>query len=204
MARDEEILKRRARFISAAAILAAGCSRDQATTKPVAVPSSESKPTASSPAESKAPPAVKPPPDRPPLDPKVSTAALAKRADAAARIEKVNKAVEEAAGAIPAGCPLHDPACRARFKIFHDDLAKLRDDAYNLNLVRCPAKAPDDKAIEDMLQRHQDWLYRWIHDIEKAGRAAADVHEDAGSVWDELRGEAESAHPHPCLKFACP
>lgn len=204
MPRDEDILKRRARFISAAAILAAGCSRDQSTSKPVAVPSTESKPTASAPAETKPPPPVKAPADRPPLDPKVSTAGQAKRADAAARIEKVNAAVEQAAAAIPAGCPLHDPACRARFKVFHDDLAKLRDDVYDLHLVRCPPKTPDDKAVEDMLQAHQAWLYRWIDDIEKAGRAAADAHDDAGSVWDELHKEAAAAHPHPCLKFACP
>jgi len=203
MPRDEDILKRRARFISAAALLAAGCSRDQATTKPTAVPSSESKPTVSVP-ESKPPPPVAAPANRPSLDPKVSTAGQPKRAEAAAAIEKVNTAIEEISGAIPAGCPLHEPVCRARFKVFHDDLAKLRDDVYKLHEARCPAKLPDEIAIEKMLQDHQNWLNRWLFSIEKTARAAADVHEDAGSVWDELHNEAAKAHPHPCLKFACP
>ncbi len=203
MPRDEDILKRRARFISAAALLAAGCSRDQSTTKPIAVPSTESKPVASAP-ESKPPPPVKAPANRPPLDPKVSTAGQPKRAEAAAAIEKVNTAVEQIASAIPAGCALHEPACRARFKVFIEDLAKVREDVYALQVVRCPAKLPDDIAIEKMLQDHQDWLNRWIYEIDKAGRAAADAHEDAGSVWEELRNDAEKAYPHPCLKFACP
>jgi len=200
--RDDDILKRRARFISAAALLAAGCSRDRATPGPTAVPSSESKPATT--ANAKPPPPVKPPADRPSLDAKVSTAGQAKRADAAARIEKVHGAIEQVANALPAGCPLHDPVCRARFKVFVGDIERLREDVHDLLVVRCPAKAPDDVALEKLLQAHQTWLYRWLDDIDRAGRAAADQHEDAGSVWEELHRDAASAYPHPCLKFACP
>lgn len=204
MPRDEDILKRRARFISAAALLAAGCSRDQATTKPSAVPSTESKPQATASAAAKPPPPVPAPANRPSLEATVSAAGQAKRADAAARIEKVHTAIEQAAGAIPAGCPLHDPICRARFKVFADDLAKLREDVYELHAPRCPPKLADDIAVEKMLSAHQTWLYQWLEAIEKAGRDAADQHGDAGSVWEELHSEAAKAHAHPCLKFACP
>lgn len=200
----EEILRRRARFVSAALMLSTGCSREPARTEVKAVPSAEAKASASPAEPPRPPPPVKPPPDRPSLAIKVSAAGEATRAAAAASIEKVHAAIEELAGAVPVGCMLTEPACRARFKVFAEDVARLRDDVYRLWRAHCPPKAADEKAVAAMLQDHQTWLGKWIDRIESAGAAAAAAQGDAGSTWDDLRADAAKAHAHPCLSIVCP
>lgn len=197
--RREEILKRRAQFVSAALLLAVGCNRD----KPMAsaVPDAESKKVALEPSP-KPPARVEAPPNRPPLTAKVSVTGEAKRAAAAARIEKLEKAIDELSGAVPAGCELSDPICRARFRLFHEQLAKLREQIFSLLPPGCPPKLADDIAIREMVSHQHVWLTQWLEAIEKVGRATAIG--DAGTVWDELRADASRAYAHPCLSFACP
>ncbi|MGZ3420173.1 MAG: hypothetical protein ACXWUG_14985 [Polyangiales bacterium] len=202
MSPRDAILRRRARFVSAALVLA-GCHPKDESVKASAVPSAESK-SAQKPQPPKAPPPVKPPPDRPAMTPTVSTTGEAKRAAAAARIEKVEKAIEELAGAIPIGCDLGDPVCRGRFKVFADEIAKLREQTHALHPPGCPPKLADDIAVDRMVLDQRAWLGRWIDDIEKAGRASADAIADSGTAWDDLKSDAEKAYAHPCLSFACP
>ena len=128
----------------------------------------------------------------------------AKRALAATNIERVEKAIDELAGAIPAGCDLGDPICRARFRLFTDQLAKLREDIYRLSPKGCPPKLADDIAVGQMVSNHHVWLTQWLDAIEKVGHAAASARGDAGDVWNELQSEAALAYAHPCLSFACP
>ncbi|MBI2392309.1 MAG: hypothetical protein HYV09_22160 [Deltaproteobacteria bacterium] len=203
MSRDE-ILRRRARFVSAALMLTTGCSREPARTDAKAVPSTEAKAVASTPEPPRPTPPVKPPADRPTFAITVSTAGEAKRAAAAASIEKIHAGIEELAGAIPIGCLLVEPTCRARFKVFATDVARLREDIYRLSPPHCPPKAADDKAVEAMLHAHRAWLGQWLDKVEDAGRAAAAAQGDAGSAWDELHAEAAKAYAHPCLSLVCP
>ena len=197
MARDEEILKRRARFVSAALLLAAGCTKpkDGAT----AVPDSESVKQVPEPPVTP-PPKVKAPPDRPTLDVKVTPAAEKRRDDALAAIDKVHRAVDKLAGEVPAACVLSESSCKARFEAFANRLMQLRDDAYALSPLHCPPKLADDKAIEGLLGNHGGWLSRWLSEIEKVAGETA----DAGAAWEDIRSSAAAAHPHPCLKFHCP
>lgn len=199
----EAILRRRARFVGAALVLC-GCHRDEgAGTRANAVPSSESK-SVQKPEPPKAPPPVKAPPDRPPFTAKVSTAGEAKRAAAAAKIEAIERSLEEVGGAIPIGCDLGEPACRGRFKVFAERVAQLREQIYALHPIGCPPKLADDQAVERMVLDQRTWLGRWLDDIEKAGRASADGIADAGSAWEDLRADAAKAYAHPCLSIACP
>jgi hypothetical protein len=141
------------------------------------------------------------------MEAKVSTAGEAKRAAASARIDKIEKSLGELAGAIPAGCLLTDPVCRTRFKVFAEEVARLREEIYALHPPSCPPKLPDDKAIDHMVLAQRAWLGQWLDDVEKAGRASAEAlspQGDAGSTWDDLRADAEKAYAHPCLSFACP
>ncbi len=201
----EKILERRARFVSAALVVMTGCTREADGNKPGPLPTTESKATVPKPAPPPKPPgAVPPPPDRPPLTAKVSVTGDAKRAAAAAKIEKIHEAIKQTADAIPAGCVLTDPACHTRFKLFHEKLAELREQVYELGPPRCPPKLADDIAVEAMVDAHRQWFGVWLHEIEKAGKEAALSQADAGDEWEQLHHEAAAAHPHPCLKFACP
>ena len=197
MPRDEEILKRRARFVSAALLVVAGCTHPKEGA--VAVPDSEAtKPTPEPPV--KPPPRVEPPANRPTLDAKVTAAADAERVGTVKQIETVYKLVDKLAGAVPAACVLSEPSCHARFKAFADQIAQAREDIRDLTPAHCPAKLPDDKALEALRSAHGAWLGEWLRSIEKiAGETA-----DAGTAWEDLRVEAAKAHPHPCLKFSCP
>ncbi len=198
MPRDEEILKRRARFVSAALLLAAGCTREKDGAAPL--PPAEAKKPQPPEAPTKPPPRVEPPADRPSLTAKVSAASATKLADATAKIEKIHATIDKLASAVPAPCVLDEPTCKTRFKAFAGELAKLDDEIYKLSPPRCPAKLPDDKAIEEMVGDHRAWLSKWKHDIENVATAAL----DAGTAWEDMRREAAMAYPHPCLKFACP
>lgn len=201
----EEILKRRARFVSAALILATGCTREADGNKASPLPTTEAKPSVAKPPAPPTPPPVKPPANRPPLTAKVTVTGEAKRAEAAARIEKLYEAIEQTANAIPIGCDVAEPACKTRFKLFYDKVADLRDQTYALGPPRCPPKLADDIAVQDMVMAHRAWLFTWLDAIEKAGRESALAQSgDAGTTLDDLHHEAAMAHPHPCLKFACP
>jgi len=200
MARDEEILKRRARFISTALVLAAGCSREQS--QATRVPEADGKPSVAT-AQPQPVGPVKPPADRPPLDAKVSTAGESKRAESIASIEKTHAAMSKLAGAVPAPCGLNHADCMAKFKTFADEWARLRDELLDFS-PRCPAKLPDDIAIDGMLSAHRAWLTKWLDAIEAAGKSAALSQSDASNEWNKLRNDAIEAHPQPCLKFYCP
>jgi hypothetical protein len=171
--------------------------------KASAVPSAESKPE-KKPEPPKAPPPVKPPPDRPALTAKVSTSGEAKRAAASARIDKVEKAIEELAGAIPVGCDLAEPGCRGRFKAFAEEVAKLREQVYALHPLGCPPKLADDIAVDRMVLDQRSWLGQWLDEVEKAGKASADAIADAGTTWEDLRADAAKSYAHPCLSISCP
>lgn len=192
----EAILKRRARFVSAALLIATGCTRAKDGATPV--PDSEAvKPVPEPPTAS--PAKVKPMDERPSMTVKVSAASEAKLKATQDEIEKLVAAVDKLASSVPAPCVLTETSCRARFAKFADDVAKQKSELIEL-APRCPPKLPDDKAIEEMFQRHRDWLMRWIFAINKAAGQAA----DAGAEWEKIRDDADAAHPQPCLKFACP
>jgi hypothetical protein len=199
MSRRDEILARRARFVSAALVLALGCKGDKPNA--LAVPDAETKKATPAP-EPKPPPKVAPPLNRPPVTAKVSVSGEAKRAAAAAKIEAIEKSIDELAGAIPAGCGLADTICRARFKAFADQLAKIREDIYALSPPACPPKLADDIAIQKMISQQHVWLSQWLDQVEKVGREQ--VRGDAGTAWQELYADAAKAYAHPCLEFACP
>jgi hypothetical protein len=199
MSRRDEILARRAQFVSAALMLALGCKGDKPNA--MAVPDAESKKVTPGP-EPKPPPKVAPPLNRPAVTAKVSVSGEAKRAAAAAKIEAVEKSIDELAGAIPAGCDLTDAICRARFKAFADQLAKIREGTYALSPPSCPPKLADDIAIQKMISEQHVWLSRWLDQVEKVGREQ--IRGDAGSAWQDLYTEATKAYAHPCLEFACP
>lgn len=192
----EAILKRRARFVSAALLIATGCTRPKDGATPL--PDSEAhKPVPEPPVT---PPAkVKPMDERPSLAVKVSPAGEAKLKATKDEIEALFVAVDKLAGSVPAPCVLTEKSCKERFAKFADEVAKQKSELIEL-APRCPAKLPDDKAIEEMFQKHRDWLMRWIFAINKAAGESA----DAGAEWEKIRDDAEAAHPQPCLKFACP
>jgi hypothetical protein len=196
----DRILSRRAQFVSAALLLS-GCHQPEAG-KANAVPSSEHK--VETKPEPKPPPVVKAPPDRPAFTAKVSTGAEAKRAAAAAKIEAIDKSLEELGGAIPTGCDLNEPACKGRFKVFAEKVTQLREQLSAMTMFPCPAKNADETAIRKMIGEQYTWLTRWLDDIEKTGRAQADAIADAGTAWDDLRADAAKAYAHPCLEFSCP
>jgi len=135
---------------------------------------------------------VKPPPNKPPLTAKVSTDGEAKRAGAAARLEKVQGAIEELANVIPIGCVAAEPVCRKRFEVFSLELAKLRAELARTAIPHCPKSNADDLAVEQMAGSQIAWLSRWVDDVETAGRAGL---VDPGSVWDELKTAADKSHP---------
>ena len=72
---------------------------------------------------------------------------------------------------VPAGCELSDPICRARFKLFHEQLAKLREQIFSLLPPGCLPKLADDIAVRAMVSHQHVWLTQWLDGIEKAGRA---------------------------------
>lgn len=194
MSARDRILERRARFISTALVLAAGCSREQA--QATRAPEKDVQPTVSAQPAS----AVKPPKDRPPLDATVSDAGVVHREEARRQIDATYTAVEKLASSVPAPCPLEHADCKAKFAAFADEWARLEDELHAF-LPRCPAKTPDDKAVEAMLTAHRNWLQEWLKAIDEAGRVAAG---DAGTAWSDLREKAIEAHPQPCLKYYCP
>lgn len=199
MSTRDRILERRAKFITTALVFAAGCSREQGVgaTK---VPDGEGKPKSSlAPAQPSGP--VKPPPGRPALEATVSEAGVTHRSEAVARIERTYEATAKLAAAVPAVCPLGHAECKARFEVFANEWARLRDDLRGF-FGRCAAKTPDDKAVEAMLRAHHAWLQQWLGAIEVAGRSA--VEGDAGAEWEDLLRKAQDAHPQPCLKYYCP
>jgi hypothetical protein len=192
----EEILKRRARFVSAALLIATGCTRAKEGAAPL--PDSEAVKPMPEPPTAK-PAKVKPMDERPSLDAKVSAAGEAKLKSKKDEIAKHYAVVDKLASEVPAPCVLTEKSCKERFQKFADEVAQEKFDLIHL-APRCPAKVPDDKAIEDMFERHRDWLMRWIFAINKAAGESA----DAGAEWEKIRDDAEAAHPQPCLKFACP
>lgn len=198
MPRDEEILRRRARFVSAALVLASGCTRNRDGASPL--PDSEAVKAAPSPPMPAPPPRVPPPPDRPALSAKVSAAGEPARDAAIKQIETLHASIEKLAGSIPAACELSETSCHARFKAFAEQIAKLDDDVYALHPPRCPAKLPDDIAVEKLRSEHRSWLDQWLRAID----VAAEQMHDAGTAWHDLRTAARAAYPHPCLKFYCP
>ncbi len=193
----EEILKRRARFVSAALLLATGCTR--AKDGASALPDTEAvKPVP--PPPSTAPPAkVRPGEPRPILDAKVSAAGEPKLKVAKDEIEKSFAAIDKLAGSVPVACELGEKSCKERFRAFADEAARIRDDLIGMHM-RCPPKAPDDKAIENLREEHRQFMLRWLIAIEKVAGETS----DAGAEWEKLKHEAAEAHPQPCLKFACP
>lgn len=199
MPRDEEILKRRARFVSAAILLVSGgCTREKTTA--VATPESESVKQLPDAAVVTPPPRVAPPANRPPLTAKTTAAGEARRDAAIARIEKVYAEIDRLAGAIPAACVVGETSCLARFAKFADELELAEQSNRRLSPPRCPAKLADDIAIESMLAAHEGWMEGWLSSIRTVTGNTA----DAGAAWDELRADAAASHPQPCLKFACP
>lgn len=138
------------------------------------------------------PPAVKPPANRPTLEAKVGVDGEARRAAAAAKIDKVYASIEELANAMPAGCNGSDPGCRKRFEVFGLELAKLRAATALTEVPRCPKSSADDLAVAQMTKAQVAWLSSWIDEVEKVGRGGL---VDPGSVWDELGKAADKAHP---------
>lgn len=200
MSPKDRILRRRAQFVSAALLLS-GCHQSE-TGKANAVPSSEHKVVEKP--DPKPPPVVKAPPDRPAFTAEVSTAGEAKRAAASAKIEAIEKSLEELGAAIPTGCDLNEPACKGRFKVFAEKVTQIQEQLQALGNFPCPAKTPDEGAIRRMILDQRTWLTRWLDEIEKTGRAQADAIADAGKAWDDLRADAAKAYAHPCLEFSCP
>lgn len=205
MSARDRILERRAKFISTALVLAAGCSREQGASK---VPGAEVRPAPAASAPADATPSVaapggpvRPPPGRPSLEVSVSAAGAPDKTAALARIDEVYRKVEALAGAVPAACPLGHAECKARFEKFADDLAVTRASMQRF-IPPCPAKKADDKAIEALMTAHDRWFHQWLAAIEAAGRAA--VADDAGTAWADLMRKADEAHPEPCLKYYCP
>lgn len=198
MARDR-ILERRARFISTAMLLAAGCSREQSS--PTKLPDTEVKATdASTPPPAVKPASVKPPPDRPSLDAKVSDAGVTRRDGALEMINKAYGATEKLASSVPAPCTLDHPECKEKLAKFLDEWARIEDELHGF-YPRCPAKLPDDIAVDKMLSAHAAWLREWLTSIENAAKSTVG---DAGTDWEKLRNDAINAHPQPCLKYYCP
>ena len=199
MSTRDRILERRAKFISTALVLAAGCSREQGNGASK-LPEAESKPATSVTAVQAAGP-VKPPPDRPSVDPKVSAAGVTRRTQMVEFIEKVHAATAKLASSVPAPCAFGHEECKARFVVFTDEWARIKDELRGF-YPRCPAKLPDDVAIDKMLSEHHRWLTKWLAAIELAGRSA--IQGDSGTEWDDLLQKAADAHPQPCLKYYCP
>jgi hypothetical protein len=184
-----------------AALLLSGCHQPEpGKAKPV--PSSEHE--AETKPEPKPPPVVKAPPDRPAFTAKVSTTGEAKRAAAAAKIEAIERSLEELGGAIPVGCDLNEAACKGRFKVFAEKVTQLREQLAALGNFPCPPKSADESAIRRMILDQRTWLGHWLDEIEKTGRAQADAIADAGTAWEDLRADAAKAYAHPCLEFSCP
>jgi hypothetical protein len=197
MSARDRILERRAKFIGTALALATGCSRDPAAS--IKSPDGDGKSVSTAVAGDKAPP-VPPPTERPSLVADVSDAGVGARDDTVAQIKALEDATSKLAASVPAPCPLDHAACKARLRAFADEWARLQGDAVQLER-RCPAKTPDDRAVETLMREHRGWLLVWLAAIQKAARASV---QGGGAEWDELVQKAEEAHPQPCLKYYCP
>ncbi|MBL8717210.1 MAG: hypothetical protein JNL79_14585 [Myxococcales bacterium] len=203
--RDDEILRRRARFVSAA-LLVAGCARSEGRTTIEPLGSTEkatgpSTPPSSVPASPPHAPKVAAPPDRPARTATVSATAAARRDAIVAHVDKIHRAIDELAAQIPALCKASDPACVAAWKDYFARLETTRD----LNFVapHCPPKGADELELGRLRDVHAAWHDRWLASIDKA--VAKVLAESAdGKVFGDLWGDARSAHARPCLSIACP
>lgn len=200
MSTRDRILERRAKFISTALVLAAGCSREQ--TIATKVPDGEgAKPTPGAIAPVKPGP-VAPPKDKPSFEIHVTSAAAERRDLLVKHLEKLHEDVAKLAGSLPAACPMDDAECKARFQAVASEITRIQEEGIQHLFPRCPAKTADDKAIEKAIDEHAAWLRSWLAAIDKAVRGA--LQGDAGAEWDALLGSAAAAHPQPCLKYYCP
>lgn len=201
--RDDEILRRRARFVGAA-LLVAGCSKDESRVAITPTPSAE-KATTSAPSASAPPRVIKvaAPPDRPPRKATVSAAAEKQKDAELARIDKVYSAVDGLAGSIPTVCATSDPKCVAAWKDYFGRLEDARD--ANYLMPSCPPKGADAIALDELQRAHAAWHGLWLQHIDEAvvatlEKAEASGHKTLLLLW----GDARNAHARPCLSIACP
>lgn len=203
MARDEEVLRRRARFVATALALA-GCTKEKPpSAEPV--PTHEGKPTASTSTTttSTAPsPGVPAPADRPPRTAKVSPAGKAELDKLVKRIEALHDDLAKTAAALPPKCDLADKTCLATVRAYVLKLGDHRDAIPDA--PRCPPKGADAIAIEALRADHAAWFGKWLGAIDARLDALYAGSADAGGVLSGLRAEAVEAHPQPCLKYSCP
>lgn len=203
MARDEEVLRRRARFVATALALA-GCTREKPpNVEPV--PAHEGKPTPSGSATASALPAspgVAAPPDRPPLTAKVSASAKADLDAIVKRLQSLHDAIDASARALPRKCDLADATCLAEVRAYVMKLGDHRDAIPEG--PRCPPKGADAIALDKLRADHAAWFVKWLDAIDARLDALYAGSADAGGVLSGLRAQAADAHPQPCLKYSCP
>lgn len=201
--RDDEVLRRRARFVTAA-LLVAGCSKNEGRGTIEPTPTSENAPSASAPTPAPEPKVAKvpAPPDRPSRTATVSAAAAPRRDAVVAHADKIHAAVDALAGSIPAACKASDPKCAALWKDFFGRLETARD--MNSVAPSCPPKGADEIALAELRNAHATWHHRWLADIDKAVTAALKKGgpdaDGLSALWDDAR----NAHAQPCLSIACP
>lgn len=201
MARDEEVLRRRARFVATALVLA-GCTKEKpSSVEPL--PSQEGKPTTTTSATTLAPsPGVAEPPDRPALTAKVSPAA---QKDLEARVKVIDDlyvAIKKTASALPPKCDLAEADCLAKVRAYVLLLGDHKDAIPDA--PRCPPKGADALALEKLRDDHARWFGKWLKLIDERLDSQYASSADAGGVLAGLRMQADQAHPQPCLKYSCP
>ncbi len=201
--RDDEILRRRARFVSAA-LLVAGCSKDEGRATITSTPSAEKATSSASSAPAPAPAAkVAPPPDRPARKATVSAAAEKQKEAVLAQIDKIHAALDALGTSVPVACATSDPKCVAAWKDYFARLEGTRDS--NVVMPACPPKGADATALDALRRAHAAWHELWLLDIDAATlaalkRATESDQKTLGLLW----GDARSAHARPCLSIACP
>lgn len=200
--RDDEILRRRARFVTAA-LLVAGCSKNEGRSPIEPTPSSE-KAAIPAPSAPSPPPVAKvaPPPDRPSRTATVSTAAAPRRDAVVAHADKIHATIDALAGAVPAACKASDAACVAAWKDFFGRLETVRD--MNFVAPSCPPKGADEVAIQELRNAHAAWHHHWLAEIDKVVSAVLKKAGTDADVLSALWDDARSAHARPCLSIACP
>lgn len=200
--RDEEILRRRARFVTAA-LLVAGCSKNEGRSTIEPTPSSEKATPSASTAPTPTPLAkVPPPPDRPSRTATVSATAAPRRDAIVAHADKIHAAVDALAASIPAACKASDAKCVAAWKEFFGRLETARD--MNFVAPSCPPKGADEIALDELRNAHAAWHHRWLADIDKAAAAALEKGGPDAKGLSALWDDARNAHARPCLSIACP
>ncbi|MCS6898509.1 MAG: hypothetical protein RMJ98_02130 [Myxococcales bacterium] len=197
----EQILRRRAVFLSSALAVLAGCERQGGTAPPpvtALMPEAFAggTPLTPSPEGPGLPPPEEPPPS---LEPPLEVGKYRKiGVDLAELLREMRREIEEIEQSFPREC---QDGCQSTLKPLADKLRAFTSNLRDLSPL-CPPSSPEGRALDKWQKEHLRYLQRRLVRIEEAAKALAQRYEgQAGeATWTALR--REEMRPMVCLSCA--